>query len=103
MPTKKPRLAITLTPESRDALERLTQASGIASSQFVSQLIHDSVPVLNAMAAAFAEAKKSPMRAAEIMRDALGEAHIDVAQHQLALDAAISKKKKRKLRKRPVK
>jgi hypothetical protein len=103
MPSTKPRLAITLSPESRAALERLTQTSGIASSQFVAQLIHDSIPLLNSMSAAFAEAKKSPIRAAEIMRDALGGAHIDVAQHQLELDAYIGKKKKRKLRRRPVK
>lgn len=101
MPTKKPRLAITLSPESRAALERLTEASGIASSQFVSQLVHDAVPVLDAMTRSFIAAKKSPQRAAEIMQELLIDAHVEVAQHQLALDGV--KKKKRKLRRRPVK
>lgn len=102
MPTKKPRLAITLTPESRDALERLTEVSGIAASQFISQLVHDAVPMLQGMTRSFEIAKKSPQRAAEIMSEMLGGVAVEVAQHQLAFDAAV-KKKKRKLRRRPVK
>lgn len=102
MPTKKPRLAVTLTPESRAALERLTKASGIASSQFIAQIVHDAIPVIDAMAVAFAEAKRSPVRAAEVMRDALGQAHLHAAQEQLRLDVEIQKKK-RKLRRRPSK
>lgn len=100
MPTQKPRLAITLTPETREALERLTQVSGIASSQFVSQMLHDAIPMIDAMTRSFEAAKKSPHRAAEIMQELLTEAQVEVAQHQLAFDAA-AKKKKRKLRKRP--
>lgn len=101
MPTKKPRLAITLTPESRDSLERLTQASGIAASQFVSSLLHDSIPVFDAMARSFLEAKKSPQRAAQIMGEMMSGASVELAQHQLAFERAV--KKKRKLRRRPVK
>lgn len=103
MPTKKTRLAVTLTPESRAALERLHEASGIAASQFVAQVVHDSVPVFDAMATAFVAAKKSPARAAEVMRELLGKAHMDVAQYQLALDEAIARRPRRKLRRRPVK
>lgn len=102
MPTKKPRLAVTLSPESRASLERLSKASGIAASQFISQIVHDAIPVIDAMTRSFEEAKKSPQRAAEIMRDLITHAQVEAAQHQLALDAAIAKKK-RKLRRRPTK
>ena len=101
MPTKNPRLAITLTPETRASLERLTQASGIASSQFVSQVLHDAIPLFDTMARSFEAAKKSPQRAAEIMQEMMTEVSVEAAQHQLAFDKAT--KKKRKLRRRPTK
>lgn len=102
MPTKKPRLAVTLTPESRAALERLSDVSGIASSQFISQLMHDAIPVVEAMTRSFEEAKKSPQRAAQIMQELLTDAHVEIAQQQLAFESARAKKK-RKLRRRPAK
>lgn len=92
-----PRMAITVTPESRAALERLAKASGIAASQFVSKVVHDAIPVFNAMAHAFEVAKKNPQEAVGAMEAALEDAMVKAAQFQLNLSA----EKPRKLRKRP--
>jgi len=100
MPTKLPRISVTLSAETKAAYDRLGEVSGIAASQFISQILHDSIPLIEAMTRSFLEAKKSPLRAAEIMQEAMTSAHIELAQHSLALDSAITKKK-RKMRKRP--
>lgn len=100
MPTKLPRISVSLSTESKAALDRLSEASGIASSMFISQILDNAIPMVEAMTRAFLEAKKSPLRAAEIMQEAMTDAHVELAQHSLALDSAITKKK-RKMRKRP--
>lgn len=101
MTTKLPRLAITLSVESRAALERFSQATGIAASAFVAGLVHDAIPVILATADAIELAKKSPARAAAAMNAAMVGGVTQVVQAQLELEAA-SKKPKR-LRKRPTK
>jgi hypothetical protein len=93
-------MSVTLSHESRAALDRLSRASGVASSQFVSQLVHDAIPVLTAMAEAFEVARTSPSRAAELMQSATVAAMARAAQAQLEFEA-VGKRKKRKLRRRP--
>jgi hypothetical protein len=96
MPTKKPRLNVTLTPESRAALERLTEASGIAASQFVASIVHDSIPIIEATAKAMALAKSNPQRAAALMNEVISETQGEM--DQVKLDFAEQRKK---LRRRP--
>lgn len=98
MATDKPRLSVTLTPESRAALERLSEASGVAASQFISTLVHDSIPLIDATAKAFQIARTQPQKAAELLGAELVRAQILAAQGKLELDQAVSR---RKLRKRP--
>lgn len=98
MPTKKPRLNVTLSEEVRAALERLSRVSGIAASQFVGQVMQDSLPVLDAMAAAFEAAKRSPREAADLMRGVVSATMAAAAQEQLRFDAQV---RKPRLRKRP--
>jgi hypothetical protein len=92
------RLAVTLTPDSRAALERLSEASGIAASQFVAKLVHDSIPVLEAMTRAFAVAKENPGKAVDAMGAALEKAMVEAAQMHLSLSRDTPGKK---LRRRP--
>lgn len=100
MPTKpKPRLAISLTVESRAALERLTQASGIAASQYIASLVHESIPVIEATANALEIAKRSPKQAADILNSEFIRGVTKASQAKLELDERINKK----MRKRPVK
>lgn len=98
MATTKPRMSITLSPESRAALERLSAVSGIAASQYISGLIHDAIPVIEATAKALEIAKRQPQKAADILNETMVRAVGQIAQQQLELDEAI---KQRKLRKRP--
>lgn len=93
-----PRLYVTLTPPTREALERFTEATGIASSQFAAQILDGAVPVIEATTEAFRLAKRSPERAADLMRDVLSSAMVSAAQEKLELDEA---SKSAKLRKRP--
>jgi hypothetical protein len=98
VPTKKPRLNITLSPAARSALERFSQISGIAASQFISKIVEDSIPVIDSMTAAFEVARKSPIKAAQIMSDMTHVAMVNVAQESLAFEAEV---RKPRLRKRP--
>lgn len=98
MPTKKPRLAITLSVESRAALERFSRVSGIAASAFVAGLVEDAIPVINATTDAIEIARKSPAKAAAAMNSAVVTGVTQVVQAQLELDAAV---KERKLHRRP--
>lgn len=98
MPTKLPRVAISLTPELHVALEKFTAESGMAKSQLISQLLSETVPVIDAMTEAYRLAKKSPAAAADRMRDLVQSAHVGLAQ--LQLDMA-PKPKKRKMRRSP--
>jgi len=100
MPTKAPRIYVPISPDLMDALDEFTKVSGVAKSQILGQLISEAGPVIRAMTEAYRLAKKSPAQAIEPMRELAQKAHIEVAQHQLALDAATAKKK-RKLRKSP--
>lgn len=97
MPTKNPRIYVTLTPESREALERFSEISGVASSQFIRSIIHDSVPVIEAMTKAYAAARTAPQRAVSIMESEFVRTMAHAAQAQLELE----EHKVMKLRKRP--
>jgi hypothetical protein len=98
MATTKPRLCVTLSPESRAALERFSQVTGVAASQFISGLVHDAIPVIDATTEALRLAKSQPQRAADILNSQLVRTVAAAAQQQLELDDAI---KQRKMRKRP--
>lgn len=100
MATTKPRLSVTLTPESRAALERFSEASGIASSQFITSIVHDAIPVIDAMTESFRIARSQPERAAELMTAQLLRASSLAAQAKLELDEHTSIPKPRR---RPVK
>lgn len=95
---KPQRLSITLSPESRAALERFSQVTGVAASQYISSLIHDAIPVIEATVKAIEAAKRTPQKAADILNEELVRVVGVAAQHQLALDEQIREKK---LRKRP--
>lgn len=100
MATIKPRLSVTLSPESRAALERFSEASGIAASQFITGIVHDAIPVIEAMTESFRIARSQPERAAELMTAQLLRATTMAAQVKLELDDAATAPKPRR---RPVK
>lgn len=99
MPTKRPRINVTITPELHQALVEFRRASGMSSASLISQLLSETVPVINAMTEAYKVAKKSPQQAAQVMRDLVTNTHVQVAQMQLDMQP----KAKKKIRRSPEK
>ena len=97
---QRTRLNVSLSPESRAALERFSEASGIAASQFITGMVHDAIPVIDAMAESFRIARSQPERAADLMTAQLLRASSLAAQAKLEFDGSPST---RKPRRRPVK
>lgn len=89
---------ITLTQPTRDALDRFTEQTGIASSQLAAQLLDGAVPVIHAMTDAFAIARQAPDKAAGIMHESLTKAMVQAAQLKIDLD---EDRRTPKLRRRP--
>lgn len=99
-PARPPRtrLNVSLTPESRAALERFSEATGIASSQLIRSVMHDAIPVIEAMTEAMAIAKTAPQQAADLMTHQLLTASARAAQLNIELQDTV---KQKRLRKRP--
>jgi hypothetical protein len=65
-------------------LSDLSQASGIAAASFVSTMMTDALPVIQAMTKAFHEARKAPLRAADTMQGLTQSLMASAAQESLA-------------------
>jgi hypothetical protein len=89
-------MSITFTPESRAALERFSQVTGIAASQFVTNIIHDAIPVIEATTKAFEIARTSPQAAAELMTSELLRVQALAAQEHLALAGEVVRRRPRR-------
>lgn len=50
MPTTKPRLQVTLTPRSRDAIARVAAVQGRPASKIVAEVLDEATPVLEQLA-----------------------------------------------------
>ena len=102
MPTTKPRLSITLSPESRAALDALSEAAGVSAASFIAGLVHDAIPVIEATTRALRAARTQPQKAADILNSEVVRAVAKVAQGQLELDEAIAERRTmRRTTKRP--
>lgn len=98
MPTKNPRISVTLTPEARDALDALSVAAGVSASSFIGGLVHDAIPIIEATTRAIAAARTQPQKAADILNEQVVRANLMVAQEQLELAEAIKVRKMRRKR-----
>lgn len=98
---KRDRLAVTLTPESKAALDRLQASGGMAAASFVSVIVHESIPAIEALAHTFENAKKSPREALEKMRDVAASVLVNSAQASLDLDDAVRPRRKIRRRRTP--
>lgn len=96
----KPRISVSLSDDAKAALDRFTSTTGIASSQFVGQLIDGAIPVIDATTEAFRIARSSPQAAAAHMSEVLNRAMIAGAQEKLELEAAAKTKRLRKTSRR---
>jgi hypothetical protein len=95
MPTLKPRLALTLPPETRAAVRDLADASGKAESTVVSELLAEMVPTLHDLAKVLRAAKSGKKAAARnALRDLMGNAMAEVI-NELQPDLLTKSKAKR--------
>jgi hypothetical protein len=72
MPTKKPRITITLEPHTHEVLSRLSAASGDSMSQIVSEYIEVAVPALERVVVVLERAKAAPAEARDGFAAAIG-------------------------------
>lgn len=93
MPTKLPRISVTLSVESKAALDALSEVAGVSASSFIGGLVHDAIPVIEATTRALRAAKTQPQKAADILNAEVVRAVSKVAQQQLELDEAIKERR----------
>lgn len=96
MPTHKPRIAVTLSPEAHAALKRFTAVTGMAASSFVAGMVEDAIPVIVATAEAITHAKTSPKAAAEKMNGVMTKVVGEVVSAQMDFERAANKKRLRR-------
>lgn len=92
MPTKNPRLQITLKPETYEAIKLASSAVGASNSSICAELLDAAVPTLLRLQEAVRISKTAPAEAFAIMAEVLSASQVDAAQIQLDLE-------ERKLRK----
>ena len=87
---------MSLSEDAKAALDRFTTTTGIASSQFIGQIVDGAIPVIDATTEAFRIARNSPNAAAGHMAEVLNRAMIAGAQEKLELDVLAKTKPLRK-------
>lgn len=74
MATLLKRITISLPPELEKVLDGLRGATGVAPSSFITEMLMESLPVLQAMVQAAEQAKTNQADALRIMSDAMTSA-----------------------------
>jgi hypothetical protein len=74
MPTKNPRITVTLEPQVYDTLTRLSDLQGTSMSAIVSEFLGITMPAMQRMLVAFQYAKDAPQAAREGLRQAIDKA-----------------------------
>ena len=74
MTTKLRRVVLSLPPDLDKALADLKSATGQPTSQFILSILQESLPVIQALASAAAQAKTSKQQAFQVMQDVLLDA-----------------------------
>lgn len=85
MPTLKKRIAVSLPPELEKALNDLRDATGVAPSSFVAEIMTQCIPMIRGVTQAALEAKSSPTNALRIMQRSMLEALSEVTNVQIEL------------------
>lgn len=79
------RIALTVSDELRAALNRLNDATGVAASSFITEIIESSIPMINGISEAAEAAKAEPAKALRIMQKSMFEALHDISETQMEL------------------
>ena len=85
MATKLKRISVCLPPEVEHALNELREASGIAPASFITQIITESLPMIQAMSQAHRALKHDQADAFDVLANALASAMHQGTETQLQL------------------
>ncbi len=99
MPSEKPRLMLTLTPEVKASLEAFTAATGKPSATFISEILEQAVPLIEQLTEAALAAKGQRAEALDMLLRPLAQTQIEAGQLALKLhDARIRRAVKKRAR-----
>ena len=85
MPTKKPRIYVTLEPEVHEALREFQEASGTSPASFISQVMTNSLGMLRGLTRAAKLANEKNLDAFDLLQEQLLEATHKATQMGLNL------------------
>ena len=91
MPSKKPRIAITVDHEVHAKLMQFAKDSGIPAATLIGQLIPQLLPLIESMGRAIKQAKESPVHALELLNRELAKINAQSSALQLDLVEEIAK------------
>lgn len=83
MPTKLPRMGLSLTPELHASLMKLSKASGTSASVFVVEMLSTALPAIEALTTALEMAKIDPAQGLALAVRNMVQVQADVNQEQL--------------------
>lgn len=78
MATTKPRITVTLTQRQHDVLRIISECGGQSMSAFISELLEQSLPVLERMAQSFRKIKAAQDEQKKRIADELDQAQSDI-------------------------
>lgn len=79
------RLTLSISPELKNALDELNEATGVAAASFVGEIIEGNISMIRGIADAARRAKEEPGRVLEIMQRSMLEALHGVTQAQMEI------------------
>ena len=74
MPSKNPRMMLTIPPELAKAFDEFRDATGTAPASFVTHLLMESIPMIRSITEASRAAARDQQEALGILQSALGTA-----------------------------
>lgn len=85
MPTKRPRLSLTITPEIAHALDEFREATGTSPASFITGLLLEALPMIRSVARAAQVAKSDKAQAFDVLSSTLAEALHDGSGLQMEI------------------
>lgn len=82
MPSKNPRLILTLKPDLYQSISRYAQARDVPKARAVTDLLTEMQTALDRLSEALEEAKRKPEMAFQLLMENLNDAQLQAAQAQ---------------------
>lgn len=85
MPTKRPRISLTITDDIAHALEEFREATGTSPASFITGLLIEALPMIRSVTKAAQVAKKDKAEAFGVLSSTLAEALHDASGLQMEI------------------